>query len=270
MKNIGLKLAIFVLLSLAFVMNVPAMADSVGVKKGYFAKYEFAYIGEPPLGAPQLIDWLKLEFLEVGYLRWPTSEIWARVRVTLKFADGDESTPLTSGVELFEANWMHTGFVIPSNSKIGDTVAVEGIWNGHDPSVQVEITGEETRTSLGVNRTVVYANYSVNGNSQIETISNKVYWDKQTGVLVEGSYHNHGDESSWTVLVELTDCAQRMWVHDLQFLGLERWQLVTIIVSFGGAATTAIALILYRRKPTDVGPLPPPSSGHSQLSQRQS
>ena len=266
MKNVGLKVAVFVLLSLAFVMNVPAMATSVGVKRGDFAKYEFAYLGEPPLGAPQPIDWLKLEFLEVGYY----GETSARVRVTLKFADGFESTPLTSGVELFEANWMQAGFVIPSNSKIGDTVAVEGIWNGHDPPVQAEITGEETRTSLGVNRTVVYANYSVNGNSQIETTLNKVYWDKQTGVLVEGSYHNHGDESSWTVLVELTDCAQRMWVHDLQFLGLERWQLVTIIVSFGGAATTAIALILYRRKPTDVGPLPPPSSGHSQLSQRQS
>ena len=256
----------FVLLSLVSVMNVPALADSVGVKRGDFAKYEFAYIGERPSGAPQPIDWLKLEFLEVGY----HGETSARVRVILKFADGFESTPLTPGVELFEANWMHTGFVIPSNSKIGDTVAVEGIWNGHDPSVQAEITGEETRTSLGVNRTVVYANYSVNGNSQIETISNKVYWDKQTGVLVEGSYHTQGDESSWTVLVELTDCAQRMWVHDLHFLGLARWQLVTIIVTFGGAATTAIALILYRRKPTEGEPLPPPSSGHSQLSQRQS
>ncbi len=266
MKNIGLKLAIFVLLSLAFVMNVPAMADSVGVKRGDFAKYEFAYIGEPPLGAPRPIEWLKLEFLEVGYHR----ETSARVRVTLKFVDGDESTPLTSGVELFESNWMHTGFVIPLDSKIGDRVAVEGIWNGHDPSVQAEITGEETRISLGVNRTVVYANYSVNGNSQIETISSKVYWDKQTGVLVEGSYHNHFDESSWIVLLELTDCTQRMWVHDLHFLGLERWQLVTIMVSFGGAATTVIAVILYRRKPAEGETLPPPSSGHSQLFQRQS
>jgi hypothetical protein len=266
MKNVGLKMAVFVLLSLVSAMNVPAMADSVGVKRGDFAKYEFAYLGEPPLGAPQPIDWLKLEFLEIDYHR----ETSARVRVTLKFADGDESTPLTSGVELFESNWMHTGFVIPANSKIGDTVAVEGIWNGRDPSVQAEITGEETRTSLGVNRTVVYANYSVNGNSHIETISNKVYWDKQTGVLVEGSYLRHGDESSWTVIVELTDCAQRMWPHDFLSLELERWQLVTIIVFFGGAATTAIALILYRRKPTEGEPLPPPSSGHSQLSQRQS
>lgn len=266
MTNIGLKLAIFVLLSLAFVMNVPAMADSVGLKRGDFAKYEFAYMGEPPLGAPQPIDWLKLEFLEFGY----HGETSARVRVTLKFADGEESTPLTSSVELFESNWMHTGFVIPSDSKIGDTVAVEGIWNGHDPSVKAEITGEEIRTSLGVNRTVVYANYSVNGNSHIETIANKVYWDKQTGVLVEGSYHNHGDESSWTVLVELTDCAQRIWPHDFYSLGLEQWQLVIIIVSFGGAATTAIALILYRRKPTEGEPLPPPSSGYSQFSQRQS
>jgi len=266
MKNVGLKMAIFVLLSLAFVMNVPAMADSVGVKRGDFAKYEFAYTGEPPSGAPQPIDWLKLEFLEVGYHR----ETSARVRVTLKFADGDESTPLTSGVELFESNWMHTGFVIPANSKIGDTVAVEGIWNGHDPSVQAEITGEETTTSLGVNRTVVYANYSVNGNSHIETIANKVYWDKQTGVLVEGAYHTQGDERSWTAFVEPTECAQRMWPHDFYSLGLERWQLVIIVVSFGGAATTAIALILYRRKPTEGEPLPPPSSGHSQLSQRQS
>jgi len=183
MKIVGLKMAIFVLLSLAFGMNVPAIADSVGVKRGDFATYEFAYMGEPPFGAPRPIDLLKLEFLEVGYgIR---SKTWALVRVTLKFVDGYESTPLTSGVELFEANWMHTGFVIPANSKIGDRVVAEGIWNGHDPFVQAEITGEETRTSLGVNRTVVYANYSVNGNSQIETIANTVYWDKQTGVLVD-------------------------------------------------------------------------------------
>ena len=266
MKNVGLKVAVFVLLSLAFVMNVPAMATSVGVKRGDFAKYEFTYLGEPPLGAPQPIDWLKLEFLEIGYHR----ETSARVRVTLKFADGFESTPLTSGVELFESNWMHTGFVIPSSSKIGDTVAVEGIWNGRDPSVQAEITGEEIRTYLGVNRTVVYANYSVNGNSHIETIASKVYWDKQTGVLVEGAYHTQGDESSWTALVEITECAQRMWPHDFLSMELERWQLVTIIVSFGGAATTATALILYRRKPTEGEPLPPPSSEPSQFSQRQS
>ena len=266
MKNVGLKMAVFVLLSLVSAMNVPAMADSVGVKRGDFAKYEFAYIGERPSGAPQPIDWLKLEFLEVGYY----GETSARVRVTLKFVNGDESTPLTAGVELFEGNWMHIGFIIPANSKIGDTVAVEGIWNGRYPSVQAEITGEEIRTSLGVNRTVVYANYSVNGNSHIETIANKVYWDKQTGVLVEGAYHTQGDESSWTALVEITECAQRMWPHDFYSLGLEQWQLVIIIVSFGGAATTAIALILYRRKPTEGEPLPPPSSEPSQFSQRQS
>lgn len=52
MNNVGLKMAILLLLSLAFVMNVPAMADSVGVKGGDFAEYEFAYIGERPSGAP--------------------------------------------------------------------------------------------------------------------------------------------------------------------------------------------------------------------------
>ncbi|UCH32357.1 MAG: hypothetical protein JSV05_02980 [Candidatus Bathyarchaeota archaeon] len=239
-----LKIAILLLFFLTIAMNMPTMADSVGVRRGDFAEYEFSYTGEGPLGAPKPISWLKLEFLEVGYY----GESTAYIRVTLKFADDDEPTLLTASVELFEVNWMHAGFVIPADSEIGDAVVVEGIWNGRDPPVQAEIEGEETRACLDVNRTAVYANYSISDESHIETTSNKVYWDKQTGVLVEGLYHTLGNESIRTTLVVLTECSQRLWPHDMHFFGLERWQLVAIIVSLGGTSSTAIVLVLYRRK----------------------
>jgi len=143
----------------------------VGVKTGDWIKLEYMITGWPA-GEPYP-EWLKLEFVSVE----GTS---ATMRVTMHISDGTEDSdivPVYIG-EVGEASGL-SGFVISANLTTGDYVYMSGYGD-------VRIEGETTRTYVGANRTVVYANISqsmpLEGEAQLT-----YYWDKLTGVEVEGS-----------------------------------------------------------------------------------
>ena len=143
----------------------------VGVKTGDWIKLEYMITGWPA-GEPYP-EWLKLEFVSVE----GTS---ATMRVTMHISDGTEDSdivPVYIG-EVGEASGL-SGFVISANLTTGDYVYMSGYGD-------VRIEGETTRTYVGANRTVVYASISqsmpLEGEAQLT-----YYWDKLTGVEVEGS-----------------------------------------------------------------------------------
>ena len=139
----------------------------VGVKAGDWTKVEYTITGWPA-GQPYP-EWLKVEFLTVEGTN-------ATVRVTMHMSDGTEqnaTVPVIIGARGGEAFGL-SGFIIPANLTVGDSVYISGYGN-------VTLAGETTRTYAGASRTVVYASFSQYG-TQLT-----YYWDKQTGVMVEAS-----------------------------------------------------------------------------------
>jgi len=139
----------------------------VGVKAGDWIKIDYTVSGWPS-GQPYP-EWLKVEFLTVEGIN-------ITVCVTMHMSDGTEQSdtvPVIVGAGGGEAFGL-SGFVIPANLTIGDSVYISGYGN-------VTLAGETTRTYAGASRTVVYASFSQYG-TQLT-----YYWDKQTGVMVEAS-----------------------------------------------------------------------------------
>jgi parallel beta-helix repeat protein len=141
----------------------------VGVKVGDWIKIDYTITGWLA-GTPYPL-WLKVGFLSV-------EETTATVQVTMRMSNGTEQSEtvpvdVVSGGQAFGLS----GFVIPANSTIGDSINFGGF--GFTSTSTIE--GETTRTYAGASRTVVYASISQLG------IQLTYYWDKQTGVMVEAS-----------------------------------------------------------------------------------
>jgi hypothetical protein len=112
-----------------------------------------------------------VEFLSV-------EETKATIRVTMRMSDGTEQNQtMTIDVVAGGQALGLSGFVIPANSKVGDSITI----GGDGFTFNVTIDGETTRTYAGASRTVVYASFSQFG-AQLT-----YYWDKQAGVMVESS-----------------------------------------------------------------------------------
>jgi hypothetical protein len=149
----------------SFLVKFVEEAVEVVVKAGDWIKYDYTISGVP--SGTNLPRWIKLEFLSVE----GTS---ANVRVTMHMADGTEqsdnvSADVAAGGGTFAGL---SGFVIPANSKAGDSINMSGYGT-------VTIAGEKTKTYARASRTVVFANIPQYGLSY--------YWDKQTGIMVEAS-----------------------------------------------------------------------------------
>jgi len=197
----------------------------VGVMAGDWIKVEYTITGWPA-GQPYP-EWLTVEFLTVE----GTS---ATVRVTMHMSDGTEQNAtvpvnvVAGGGEAFGLS----GFVIPANLTVGDSVYISGYGN-------VTIAGETTRTYAGASRTVVYASISQYG-TQLT-----YYWDKQTGVMVEASTTSGGV----TATAKATET--NMWQPEL--FGLDPILLYSlIIVTIVIVAAVAFLAIRRKKKPPEV------------------
>jgi len=141
-----------------------------GIIAGDWIEYKCAV---PPAGHTGP-EWLRLEFLSI-------EGSTANVRAMLRMSDGTEQSktlsvnPSEGGGEAFGL----AGFLIPPNMGIGDSVYITGYGD-------VTIEGETTRTYAGARRDVVYARLSQPVPYQGE-VQLTYYWDKETGVMVEGS-----------------------------------------------------------------------------------
>jgi len=142
--------------------TLAAPKTQIGVKTGDWIKYEYTITGAPP--ETLLPTWLKVEFLNV-------EGTTATVCTTTHMSDGTELTETTTGDLLYGSL---SGVAIPANCTTGDFIYISGY--GY-----VMIIGETTRIYAGMSRVVVYSSFSVYG------FPLTYYWDKQTGIMVEGS-----------------------------------------------------------------------------------
>jgi hypothetical protein len=158
------------LLCFALMANVSASSySSLGVKNGDWIKYtlqeSFSSTGE---------RWQKIEFLSVEGTK-------VTVRFTVQTPSGTEIDE-TETVDLASSNsdfstilFSMRVHIIPANLTTGDPVYLSNEFGDKT------IIGEATMACAGADRMVVYSNFSQSGSQYT------FYWDKQTGVLVEGA-----------------------------------------------------------------------------------
>jgi hypothetical protein len=175
------KTTLLICFALAFVWvlcNV-ATIQVIGVwgsfETGNWVKYEVTIA--PLLEGEVVPTWIMYEFLTLDGTN-------ASVRVTIHLSDGDEWDGLTN-IDIVSGS--HTGLIIPSHSKVGDSVHISDYGS-------LSIEGVDTSTYTGVTRTVVFASYS---NS---TTTLNYYWDEQTGIMLEQNITKDDITTNWKIM----------------------------------------------------------------------
>jgi len=202
----------------------------VGVEAGDWTKCDYTVTGWPS-GTPRP-EWLKVEILSV-------EGTTASVRVTMHMSDGTEQSD-TINVDVATGSGTFqglSGFVIPANSKTGDTIYMSGYGN-------VTLDGETMKTCAGASRTVVYASFSQYG-TQLT-----YYWDKQIGIMVEASTISGG----MTATAKTTET--NMWEATTSPFWMQWWFyaiVAVVIVALAGAV-----YLKKRKQPTPTAPPLPP------------
>jgi len=205
----------------------------VGVKAGDWITIDYTITGWPA-GTPYP-EWLKLEFLSV-------EGTTATVRVTMRMSNGTEQSE-TVPVDVLAGGQAFglSGFVIPANSKVGDSINM----GGAGFTFTVTIDDETTRTYAGARRTVVYTSFSQDG-TQLT-----YYWDKQTGVMVEASVTS----GSMTATAKATETS--MWQAAPFWMQWWLWAIVAVVII---ALAGAVYFIKKRKPPTPTAPAIPTES----------
>lgn len=216
---------------------VPSAPHGVqlGVKAGDWIKIDYTIAGWPAGTSYPL--WLKVEFLSV-------EGISATVRVTMRMSNGtelSETVPVdvVGGGQAFGLS----GFVVPANSTVGDSINFGGL--GFTSTATIE--GESTGSYAGASRTIIYASLSLYG-TQLT-----YYWDKQTGVMVEASTTS----GSMTASGKATET--NMWEAVSSPFWMQWWFyaiVAAIIVALAGTV-----YFLKKRKPPTPNATPLPTEG---------
>jgi hypothetical protein len=210
--NRKLALIMFSLVILTGIAPVAVSAEiSVGVKQGDWIEYQVAFTGTPAQGHD--VTWARMEVVNVQGKN-------INLAVAAKLSNGswlNETVPLN-----FETGQLGDDFIIPANLNSGDTFFDK--WQGN-----ITISGVEERTYAGATRTIV------NGTTQQTTY----YWDRATGVLVEGT-SSFADFTMYTK-VDKTN----MW--QAQIFGLESTVFYALAIAVA-AILAVIAFFVIRRK----------------------
>jgi hypothetical protein len=156
------KLALTIALLIVLVASAPIVFSaeiSVGVKQGDWIEYQVTFTGTPPEG--HAVTWARMDAVSVQGKN-------ITLAVAAKQSDGSW---LNETVQLnLEIGQLGDDFIIPANLNSGDTFFDKGHGN-------ITISGVEERTYADAKRTIVS-----------ETAQQTTYyWDKATGVLVEGN-----------------------------------------------------------------------------------
>ena len=187
-------------------------AISVGVKEGDWIDYEVHYIGTPSAGHD--VVWARMEILKVNGTN-------ITVKITAESANGTKDTS-TSTLNL-ETGHIADEFIIPANLDVGSSFI-------DDNRGVVTITGTSDRYVAGIRRTVIYTTFP-------ETTT---YWDKATGVTVEG----HAVLGNFTMIT--TAVETNMWQPTM--LGFPPFAFLAFIVITLGIILVIVALLVFPRK----------------------
>jgi hypothetical protein len=207
------KFGLAITLLIIFVGIGLSLAEiSVGVKKGDWIEYQAVFTGTPPPGH------------EVKRARTEVVDVQGKVislNITTEFSDG---TLLNETITLnLETGQLGDEFIIPANLNKGDVFSDK--YQGN-----ITISAVEERTYAGATRTVLSA----------VTAESTYYWDKATGVLVEGiselpdyTIHSIADKTN-------------MWQP--QIFGLEPTVFYALLILAATGIVTVIAPLVVRRK----------------------
>lgn len=209
-KKLALSLAVLTVLLIA--AGIVYAEISVGVQKGNWIEYQVTLTGSPPTDHD--VTWARMEVTAV-------QGTTINLNVTTQFANG---TFLYETVTLnLQTGQLGDDFIIPANLNTGDTFPDQ--YHGN-----ITISGVEARSYAGATRTVVYAS----------TAQNTYYWDKATGILVEGiaefpdyTIHSIADKTN-------------MWQP--QILGLEPAVFYVVLIAVAVFLAVVAFLVWKRRK----------------------
>jgi hypothetical protein len=207
------KFGLTITLLIVFVGIGIVLAEiSVGVKKGDWIEYQVTFTGTPPLGHD--ITWARMEIVDVQGKA-------INLDITTQFSNGallNETITLN-----LETGQLGDEFIIPANLNKGDAFL-----DKYHGNITISAIGE--RTYAGATRTVLSA----------ATAESTYYWDKATGVLVEGisefpdyTIHSIADKTN-------------MWQP--QILGLEPTVFYALLILAATAIVAVIAFFAVRRK----------------------
>jgi hypothetical protein len=155
--------------------NVKVIEANSIIEAGDFIKYEVTIT--PIFEGVVTPTGVNFEFINIEGTN-------ATISSTIHLSDGDEWDSTTT----FDiVSGSSTGFIIPSNPKIGDSIPIDGYGN-------LSIEGETTSIHTGVNRTTVFARYSNSTDSII------YFWDKPTGIMLEQNSTKFESTMFWKII----------------------------------------------------------------------
>jgi len=208
-RKLGLTIALFIVL----IGTGSVLAEiAVGVTEGDWIEYQITYTGTPP--PDHEVTWARMEAVIVH------GKVIA-LNITTRFANGqllNETITLN-----LETGQLGDDFIIPANLNSGDTFFDKNVGN-------ITISAVEERTYAGATRTVVHA----------ATSETSYYWDKATGVLVEGS--SHLADFTMDTMVDKTN----MWQP--QILGLDPTVFYAVVIGSAVAIVAVIAFFVVLKK----------------------
>ena len=216
------KLALTISLLIVLVASAPIVVSaeiSVGVKQGDWIEYQVTFTGTPPEG--HAVTSARMDIVSVQGKN-------ITLAVAAKQSDGswrNETVQLN-----LEIGQLGDDFIIPANLNSGDTFFDKGHGN-------ITISGVEERTYAGATRTIMSG--TVSETAQQTTYQTTYYWDKATGVLVEGN-------SSYTDFAMYTKTNRtNMW--QAQTPGLDSTVFYALVIAVA-AILIIIAFFVIRRK----------------------
>jgi hypothetical protein len=221
MENLEVRIVLTVLLGSILLATMPTtLGLSLGVKSGNWIVYDFQASFSEERG--QMIEF---ETVTGTNLTVVVTDSWANTQ-TSETGYVDLATNEDFSTSIFTART----YVIPVNISVGDSVYLGNQLGNRT------ISGETTGNYAGADRSVVYANFSLpTGNHYT------LYWDKQTGVLVEGTIFYGND----TVSEDLTTVGTNMWAGGL---GYWLWVLIAVAVACGIITSKKDAIKKLARK----------------------
>lgn len=208
-RKLGLMMFFFIFLIGAG--NVLAEI-SVGVKKGDWIEYEVTYTGTPTVGHD--VTWARMEIRDVQGKS-------ISVDITVEHANGTlEEMTVTLNLETGQ---LGDDFIIPANLNSGDTFFDKNVGN-------ITISSIEERTYSGTTRTVAHA----------VTTETTYYWDKATGILIEGK--SHLPKYTMNTIVDKTNIWQS------QLLGLDPAVFYASVIGAVVLVVVVLAFLIVKRK----------------------
>jgi len=213
------KLVAIVALLIFLAVSTPIVVSaeiSVGVKAGDWIEYQVSFTGTPPEG--HAVTWARMDIVTVQGRN-------ISLAIASKLSNG---TWVNETVALnLETGQLGDDFIIPANLSSGGTFFDKRQGN-------ITISEAEERTYAGVTRTVV------SGTMQTTHYQTTYYWDKATGILVEGN-------SSYTDFAMYTKVDKtNMW--QAQTLGMDSTVFYAIVIGIAVIIVAVIAFFVMRRK----------------------